>query len=103
VLGLTSSTKPAEAHGDVIEGREVSFLELFYDLVYVVVVSQAAGHLARDVNWAGLGRFAVVFANTMLLVASTATGTNASAVNTTTLLLGEARSTLRLFISGHVY
>jgi len=55
------------------------------------------------VNWAGLGRFAVVFANTMLLVASTATGTNASAVNTTTLLLGEARSTLRLFISGHVY
>ena len=27
-------------------GRTVSFLELFYDLVYVAVVSQAAHHLA---------------------------------------------------------
>lgn len=53
--------QPPRAHGDVIEGREVSFLELFYDLVYVVVVSQAAGHLAEDVTWAGVGRFAVVF------------------------------------------
>jgi low temperature requirement protein LtrA len=53
--------QPPRAHGDVIEGREVSFLELFYDLVYVVVVSQAAGHLAGDVTWAGVGRFAVVF------------------------------------------
>jgi len=42
--------QPPRAHGDVIEGREVSFLELFYDLVYVVVVSQAAGHLAREVT-----------------------------------------------------
>ena len=53
--------QPPRAHGDVIEGREVSFLELFYDLVYVVVVSQAAGHLAGDVTWAATGRFAVVF------------------------------------------
>ncbi|MEP7035289.1 MAG: low temperature requirement protein A [Actinomycetota bacterium] len=53
--------QPPRAHGDVIEGREVSFLELFYDLVYVVVVSQAAHHLAGDVTWPGVGRFAVVF------------------------------------------
>ena len=53
--------QPPRAHGDVIEGREVSFLELFYDLVYVVVISQAARHLAGDVTWAGAGRFAVVF------------------------------------------
>ncbi|QGN57477.1 low temperature requirement protein A [Nostocoides sp. HKS02] len=53
--------KPPRAHGEVIEGREVSFLELFYDLVYVVVVSQAAHHLAGDVTWAGAGRFAIVF------------------------------------------
>jgi low temperature requirement protein LtrA len=53
--------QPPRAHGDVIEGREVSFLELFYDLVYVVVISQAARHLAGDVTWAGVGRFAVVF------------------------------------------
>ena len=53
--------QPPRAHGDVIVGREVSFLELFYDLVYVVVISQAAHHLAGDVTWAGVGRFAVVF------------------------------------------
>lgn len=53
--------QPPRAHGEVVEGREVSFLELFYDLVYVVVVSQAARHLAVDVTWAALGRFAVVF------------------------------------------
>ena len=53
--------QPPRAHGDVIEGREVSFLELFYDLVYVVVVAQAAHHLSTDVTWAGVGTFAVVF------------------------------------------
>jgi len=53
--------QPPRAHGEVIEGREVSFLELFYDLVYVVVISQAARHLAGEVTWAGVGRFAVVF------------------------------------------
>lgn len=53
--------QPPRAHGDVIVGREVSFLELFYDLVYVVVVGQAARHLSEQVTWAGLGRFTVVF------------------------------------------
>lgn len=53
--------QPPRAHGEVIEGREVSFLELFYDLVYVVVVSQAARHLSREVTWAAAGEFAIVF------------------------------------------
>ncbi|TFC17936.1 low temperature requirement protein A [Cryobacterium algoritolerans] len=53
--------QPPRAHGDVIEGREVSFLELFYDLVYVVVIAQAAHHLAGHMTWAGVGQFAVVF------------------------------------------
>lgn len=53
--------QPPRAHGDVIEGRDVSFLELFYDLVYVVIISQAAHHRSGDVTWAGAGRFAVVF------------------------------------------
>ncbi|MDX6326008.1 MAG: hypothetical protein QOK15_2362 [Nocardioidaceae bacterium] len=53
--------QPPRAHGDVIAGREVSFLELFYDLVYVVVVSQAARHLSTEVTWPGVGRFAVLF------------------------------------------
>ena len=53
--------QPPRAHGEVIEGREVSFLELFYDLVYVVVISQAARHFSGEVTWAGVGKFAVVF------------------------------------------
>lgn len=67
-LSLTSASafrryfwQPPRAHGDIIEGREVSFLELFYDLVYVVVISQAARHLAGGVTWGSLGQFTVVF------------------------------------------
>jgi low temperature requirement protein LtrA len=36
-------------------------LELFYDLATVVLVAQAAGHLAGHLTWRGLGEFAVVF------------------------------------------
>jgi low temperature requirement protein LtrA len=53
--------QPPRAHGEILEQREVSFLELFYDLVYVVVISQAANHFSGDVTWAGAARFAVVF------------------------------------------
>ena len=42
--------------------RAVSFLELFYDLVYVAVISQAAHHLAEHVTPRGIAEFAVVFA-----------------------------------------
>lgn len=36
-------------------------LELFYDLAVVVLVAQAAHHLAEHLTWGGLGEFAVVF------------------------------------------
>jgi low temperature requirement protein LtrA len=36
-------------------------LELFYDLVVVVLVAQAAHHLAGHLTWPGIGEFAVVF------------------------------------------
>jgi low temperature requirement protein LtrA len=36
-------------------------LELFYDLAVVVLVAQAAHHLAGHLSWPGLGEFAVVF------------------------------------------
>ena len=52
---------PPRAHGDIIEDRSVSFLELFYDLVYVVVIGQAAHHLAEHVTWQGVFDFAVIF------------------------------------------
>jgi low temperature requirement protein LtrA len=41
--------------------RRVSFLELFFDLVFVVIVAQLAHSLARDVSWAGVGWFLFLF------------------------------------------
>ncbi len=52
---------PPRAHGDVIEDRSVSFLELFYDLVYVVVIAQATHTLADDPTWQTGGQFVVIF------------------------------------------
>ncbi len=52
---------PPRAHGDVIEDRTVSFLELFYDLVFVVLIARAAHTLAHHVSWQGFGEFAAVF------------------------------------------
>ncbi len=37
--------------------REVSFLELFYDLVYVVVIGRVAHHLAEHLDWLGVRDF----------------------------------------------
>jgi low temperature requirement protein LtrA len=52
---------PPRAHGEVVRDRTVSFLELFYDLVYVVVISRVSHTLAGDVTWRGIGEFAAVF------------------------------------------
>jgi low temperature requirement protein LtrA len=54
--------RPPRAHGETIADRQVSVLELFYDLVYVAVIGQAAHHLAEHVTVRGLAEFAVVFA-----------------------------------------
>ena len=52
---------PPRPHGGVRPDRNVSFLELFYDLVYVAVIAQAAHHLAEHVTERGIVEFAVVF------------------------------------------
>jgi low temperature requirement protein LtrA len=54
--------RPPRAHGETIADRQVSNLELFYDLVYVAVIGQAAHHLATHVTVRGLAEFTVVFA-----------------------------------------
>jgi low temperature requirement protein LtrA len=54
--------QPPRPHGETIDDRTVSFLELFYDLVYVAVIGQAAHHLAQHVTPRGAAEFAVVFA-----------------------------------------
>lgn len=53
--------QPPRAHGEIVENRSVSFLELFYDLVYVVMIAVAAGTLAHDITWRSVGEFVVVF------------------------------------------
>lgn len=52
---------PPRRHGEVIYDREVSFLELFYDLTYVVLIGRATHHLAGNISWGGVGEFAVIF------------------------------------------
>jgi len=52
---------PPRAHGEIIADRTVSSLELFYDLVYVAVISQAAHHLAEHVTARGFFEFMIVF------------------------------------------
>jgi len=53
--------QPPRPHGEQPPERVVGPLELFYDLAVVVLVAQAARHLAGDLTWRGLGEFAVVF------------------------------------------
>jgi low temperature requirement protein LtrA len=53
--------RPPRAHGEQPREREVSPLELFYDLAVVVLVAQAARLLATDLTWHGIGEFAAVF------------------------------------------
>ena len=53
--------QPPRPHGERRPQRVVGPLELFYDLAVVVLVAQAARHLAGHLTWRGLGEFAVVF------------------------------------------
>ena len=52
---------PPRRHGEIAVAREVSFLELFYDLVYVVLIGRTAHHLAAHVGGRAVVDFAVVF------------------------------------------
>jgi len=53
--------QPPRRAGDRIEHRQVTFLELFYDLVYVAVIAELSHSLSSHIGWAGLGRFAFLF------------------------------------------
>src|SRR5690349_2669721 len=53
--------QPPRPHGEQPRDRTVGSLELFYDLAVVVLVAQAARHLATHLTWTGLGEFAAVF------------------------------------------
>jgi low temperature requirement protein LtrA len=53
--------QPPRAHGEQPQERVVGPLELFYDLVVVVLVARAVQHLAAHLAGPGLGEFAAVF------------------------------------------
>ena len=53
--------RPPRAHGEIETERRVSFLELFSDLVYVVVIAQAARELSGSVSIRGYLEFLIVF------------------------------------------
>jgi low temperature requirement protein LtrA len=59
--------QPPRPHGEQPREPVVGPPELFYDLVVVVLVSQAAGQLATHLTARGLGEFAAVF--TMVWIA----------------------------------
>jgi low temperature requirement protein LtrA len=53
--------QPPRPHGEAPRERVVGPLELFYDLAVVVLVAQAAHHLAGHLTWSGLGEFTAIF------------------------------------------
>ena len=53
--------QPPRRHGEILEDRSVSPLELLYDLVFVVFVSQIARTLAAHVSARGMLDFVVLF------------------------------------------
>ena len=53
--------QPPGRYADRARDRRVTFLEVFFDLVFVVVISQLGHHLAAHPSWAGVGWFVFLF------------------------------------------
>jgi low temperature requirement protein LtrA len=59
--GLRRLWQPPGRFEDRNPDRRVSFLELFFDLVFVAVIAQLAHTLAEHPSWSGVGWFAFLF------------------------------------------
>lgn len=53
--------RPARKASEPLDDRTVTFLELFYDLVYVVLVAELAHALAAHLDWQHLWQFMFLF------------------------------------------
>jgi low temperature requirement protein LtrA len=53
--------QPPRQHGEIDRERRVGSLELFYDLVVVVLIAQDGRRLAGDLTWHAVGTFATIF------------------------------------------
>ncbi|MEO8084994.1 MAG: low temperature requirement protein A [Ardenticatenales bacterium] len=60
-LGRRLWQVPSNAFERRKRARRIEFLELFFDLVFVVLVSQLAHRLAESPSWSGVGWFAFLF------------------------------------------
>src|SRR3712207_4967686 len=58
-LSESGLLRPPDVRSD--EGRSASWLELFFDLAFVLVVAELAGALAKDLSWSGGLTFAGLF------------------------------------------
>lgn len=58
--------QPSRVSGDATEERDVSFLELFSDLVYVALVAAVSHDLAHHMEWAAVVEFGVMFGLTWI-------------------------------------
>lgn len=56
-----SRWQPPVLRGDAEESHRVTWLELFFDLVFVASLIQLGNVLADDLTWAGAGRFVALF------------------------------------------
>jgi len=59
--GLRRLWRPPGRFEDRDPDRRVTFLELFFDLVFVAVIAQLAHHLAENVSWTSVGWFVFLF------------------------------------------
>lgn len=59
--GLLRLWRPPGRFEDRDPDRRVTFLELFFDLVFVAVIAQLAHHLAESVTWSSVGWFIFLF------------------------------------------
>ena len=53
--------QPPARYADRPADRRVTFLELFFDLVFVVVIAEIAHRLAEHPSWSGVGWFVFLF------------------------------------------
>ena len=53
---------PPRSINEKLHERKISWLELFYDLVYVAAVAQITGYLASYMSWAAVGNAFFIFA-----------------------------------------
>ena len=57
-----SNAVPRSRLGAVMrEGEQVTPLELFFDLVFVLAITQCTTFMAHEPTWAGLGKAMLIF------------------------------------------